>query len=161
MPCPTCDCVDFTPVLLPPDRRVRGPSLAARLGAFFRALVGRGADSSAQRQCLRCGRIYAAGPARPRDAEDEEEDRIAERLSRIESQMSGFGASVLPSNLAPLVTEGLEIRPKYEVKCGRCGHFDFVEPSPNAACAKCGRLFEKVEEALKDQKGPTHKSVSV
>lgn len=159
MPCPTCDCADFTSVLLPPDQRLRTPSLGARIGAFFRAMVGRGADASAQRQCLRCGRIYDASAARARDAEDEEEDRIAERLSRIESQMSGFGASVLPT--ASPKGAGLQMRPKYEVKCGRCGHFDFVEPSQDAACAKCGRLFDKVEEALKDQKGPVHKSVSV
>jgi len=156
MPCPTCHCDDWTPVLPPPDQRLRSPSLGARIGGAVRALFGGGTRDD-KRQCLRCGSVYAVG--RDRDAEDEEEDRIAQRLSRIESQMSGFNHSVMPP--AGGSSSGLKMVPKNGIRCARCGHYAIIEHlSADTTCPGCGRLYDKVEQALKDQ-APTHKSVSL
>ncbi|TFY97390.1 hypothetical protein [Ramlibacter rhizophilus] len=122
----------------------------------MRALFGRGASGD-ERQCLRCGLVYSARAGR---SEDEEEDLIAERMSRIESQMSGFNSSLAPLDPLP-EADGLHLRPKYEMKCARCGHFDFIEPTPDAACPKCGRVYDKVADAVRQEEANTPKPRSV
>lgn len=144
MPCPTCNCDDWTPVAAAPGEPP--PSLFQRARSWF----GRAGSAFPRRQCLRCGTVYSS---RPGQEDEEDEDVIAERMSRIESQMSGFSPSAsmgLGDRLPD--TSGLEVRPKQEMKCLVCGHFAFVIPTPEAACPNCGRLYQKVEQAVRNRR---------
>jgi hypothetical protein len=156
MSCPTCDCKDWAPVPAAAGAFSTPPSLGSRLASRVRSLFGAPGADTGKRQCLRCGRVYSTRAA----DEDREEDLIAERMSRIESQMSGFSSSFMPDPAAQPdsaqprghVPSGMEMRPKVEMKCLRCGHFALQRPSPGAACPKCGRVYEKVEQVIRDKR---------
>lgn len=151
MSCPTCDCKDWSPVTSAADSG-RATPLGARVLAAVGALFGRRSAGGGRRQCLRCGRIYGGSAAHAHADDHDDEAAIAERMSRIESKMSEFGASVSGGlSLPPVDGLGLEMRPKEERKCLSCGHFALVPPSPEAACPRCGKLYEKVERIAREK----------
>jgi predicted RNA-binding Zn-ribbon protein involved in translation (DUF1610 family) len=157
MSCPNCQCKDWTPVLPESGQRGPTPSLGARLASAFRALIGRSGPNVPRRQCLRCSCVYSSTPRE----DDVEEDLIAQRMAKIESQMSGF-SNLGPLSDLPSEAGGLQLTKNNEMKCARCGHYAVPEPVANPACPNCGRIYDKVAKALKDNpppKGP--KSVSV
>lgn len=158
MSCPNCQCKDWTPVLPESAQRGAAPGLGARLASAFRALVGRSGPNVPKRQCLRCGHVYGTAP----HEEDAEEDLIASRMAKIESQMSGFSTLGPLSDLPPEEVGGLQLTKSNEIKCRRCGFFAVPEPVANPACPKCGRIYEKVAKALRDNPPPRGpKSVSI
>ncbi|MBL0422372.1 hypothetical protein JI739_18635 [Ramlibacter sp. AW1] len=92
--------------------------------------------------------------SRPGRHDEEDEEVIAERMSRLESQMSGFRSSWSSQLDSIPDANGLQMRPKEEMaKCLVCGHFAVIDPSPAAACPKCGRVYEKVQAAVGQRKG--------
>ena len=156
MSCPNCQCKDWTPVLSKSDQGGAAPGLGARLANAFRALIGRGGPNVPKRQCLRCSYVYSSTP----HEEDAEEDLIAQRMAKLESQMSGF-SSLGPLSDLPSEPGGLQLINTKEIKCSACGHYAVPERIENPACPNCGRFYDKVAQHLRDNppKGP--KSVSV